>query len=90
MCDTFFERYFQGYYTTERTRFLYSLIGQEKQHGSRKLLPPGKAVGRVFTFTFIMIGQTGRSERFCEKCPKYEQPFSARCASRENKTDEAA
>ena len=88
MCDTYFERFFQGYYTAERTRLLYSLTGQEKQHGSGKPLPPGRAAGRVFTF--IVIGRSGRSERFCGKCPKYEQPFSACCASRENKTDEAA
>ena len=45
-------------------------------------------VGRVFTF--IVIGQAGRNERFCGKHPKYEQPFFARYADREDKTDAAA
>ena len=40
--------------------------------------------------TFIITGRAVRSERFCEKCPKYEQPFSACYADREDKTDAAA
>ena len=40
--------------------------------------------------TFIVTGRSGRGERFCGKCPKYEQPFSACRASWENKTDEDA
>ena len=40
--------------------------------------------------TFIVTGRSGRSERFCGKRPKYERTFFACCASRENKTDEAA
>ena len=88
MSDTYFERFFQGYYTAERKHLLYSLTGQEKQHGSGKLLPPGRAAGRVFTF--IVIGRSGRSERFWWKYPKYERPFSACRTSRGNKTDAAA
>ena len=45
-------------------------------------------VGRVFTF--IVIGQAGRSERFWWKYPKYERPFFARCVSGDDKNDEAA
>ena len=40
--------------------------------------------------TFIVTGRSGRSERFCGKCPKYKRPFSARRTSRGDKTDEAA
>ena len=40
--------------------------------------------------TFIVIGRSGRSERFCGKHPKYERPFFARRASLDNKTDAAA
>ena len=86
MGDTSFERYFQGYYTAERKRLLYSLTGREKQQGSRKALLP--RVGR--RCTFIVIGRAGRSERFCGKCPKYKRPFSARRTSWENKTDAAS
>ena len=94
MGDTFFERFFQGYYTAERKRLLYTLTGREKQHESRKMITPG--VGRCCGLrvlrhcTFIVTGRSGRSERFCGKCPKYERPFSACRTSRENKTDAAA
>ena len=81
-----FERYFQGYYTAERKRLLYTLTGREKQHGSRKMFTP--RVGRHCTF--IVTGRLGRSERFWWQCPKYERPFFARRASRDNKTDETA
>ena len=37
--------------------------------------------------TFIVTGRLGRSERFCGKHPKYERPFSACYADREDKTD---
>ena len=40
--------------------------------------------------TFIVIGQAVRGERFWWQCPKYERPFFARRASRDNKTDETA
>ena len=40
--------------------------------------------------TFIVTGRSGRSERFCGKCPKYKRPFSACYADREDKTDAAA
>jgi hypothetical protein len=40
--------------------------------------------------TFIVAGRSGRSERFCGKCPKYERPFSACGTSQNNKTDEDA
>ena len=40
--------------------------------------------------TFIVTGREGRGERFCGKHPKYERPFFARRASRDNKTDETA
>ena len=79
--DTFLERYFQGYYTAERKRLLYTLTGREKQHGSRKMFTP--RVGRHCTF--IVTGRSGRSERFCGKHPKYERPFSACYADREDK-----
>lgn len=82
----FFERYFQGYYTAERKRLLYTLTGQEKQHGSRKMFTP--RVGRHCTF--IVTGRSGRSERFWRQCPKYERPFSACYADREDKTDGTA
>ena len=39
--------------------------------------------------TFIVTGRSGRSERFCGKCPKYERPFFARGASGDDKNDEA-
>lgn len=34
-----------------------------------------------------MIGRAVRGERFCGKHPKYERPFSACYADREDKTD---
>nr|DAI56851.1 MAG TPA: hypothetical protein [Caudoviricetes sp.] len=37
--------------------------------------------------TFIVTGRSGRSERFWWQCPKYERPFFACRASRDNKTD---
>ena len=37
--------------------------------------------------TFIVIGRAVRGERFCGKHPKYERPFSACYADREDKTD---
>ena len=40
--------------------------------------------------TFIITGRAVRSERFCEKHPKYKRPFFARGTSRDNKTDETA
>ena len=40
--------------------------------------------------TFIVIEREGRGERFCGKHSKYERPFFARCADREDKTDAAA
>ena len=40
--------------------------------------------------TFIVTGRSGRSERFWWQHPKYERPFFARCASRDDKNDEAA
>ena len=40
--------------------------------------------------TFIVTGRSGRSERFWWQCPKYERPFSACYADREDKTDAAA
>lgn len=86
MSDTFFERYFQGYYTAERKRLLYTLTGREKQHGSRKMFTP--RVGRHCTF--IVTGRAVRGERFCGKYPKYKRSFSACYADREYETDAAA
>ena len=67
----------------ERKRLLYTLTGREKQHGSRKMFTP--RVGRHCTF--IVTRRAVRGERFCGKHPKYERPFSACYADREDKTD---
>ena len=53
---------------------------------SRKMFTP--RVGRHCTF--IVIGQAVRGERFWWQCPKYERPFFACYADREDKTDGTA
>ena len=58
MGDTFFERYFQGYYKAERKRLLYRLTGREKQHRSRKTLLP-----RVGTALYLYSDRAGGAQR---------------------------
>lgn len=75
--------------TQRKENAFYTLLPEGKNNtGRESFCSPGRAAGRVFTF--IVIGQAGRSERFCGKHPKYERPFSARGTSRNNKTDENA
>ena len=75
--------------TQRKERAFYTVLpGKKNNTGRESIYPPGRAAGRGFTF--IVIGQSGRSERFCGKCQKYKQTFSARRTSRKNKTDEAA
>ena len=73
--------------TTQRkeSTFYTVLPGKKNNTGRESIYPPGRAAGRGFTF--IVIGQSGRSERFWWKCLKYERPFSACRADREDKTD---
>ena len=71
MGDTFFERYFQGYYTAERKRLLYTLTGREKQHRSRKTL-----LLRVGEALYLYSDREGRAQRtFLWEVPEIRADF---------------